>query len=163
LPERVNYFAGQLLSSDDFRQEQTYFRARLRRRNRFLHGVGIVSGLQVSVGKDSQGPTVTVQPGFALDPRGEELEVCAPHVVPLPVSGKSLLVMLLFAEKATSPVPVTPSDTASNEQQFSRVEETVAIMLAAELEADAVPIARLAFTRGHWRVDRTFKPPRLRQ
>jgi hypothetical protein len=163
LPQRVNYFDGQLLAAEDLSQEQTYFRARLRRRNRFLHGTGIVSGLQVSVGKDNQGPSVTVQPGFALDPRGEELELCAPRLLPLPVRGKSLLVQLLFAERPTSPVPVVPSGAASDQQQFSRVEETVTIVLAPEVQADAVSIARLAFSRGYWRVDRGFKPPRARK
>ena len=163
LPERVSYFDGQLLTADDFRQEQTYFRARLRRRNRFLHGAGIVSGLQVSVGKDNEGPSVTVQPGLALDPRGEELELCAPCLLPLPVPGKSLLIQLLFVERPRSPVPVAPSGAASDEQQFSRVEETVTIVLAPEAQVDAVSIARLVFTRGYWRVDRTFKPPRARK
>jgi hypothetical protein len=163
LPPRVNYFDGQLLAADDFRQEQTYFRARLRRRNRLLHGAGIVSGLQVSVGKDNQGQSVTVQPGFALDARGEELELCAPRLLPLPLPGKSLLVQLLFVESPTSPVPVAPSGPASNAQQFSRVEETVTIVLAPDLQADAVSIARLAFTRGYWRMDRSFKPPRVRK
>jgi hypothetical protein len=161
LPPRVNYFDGQLLAADDFRQEQTYFRARLRRRNRLLHGVGIVSGLQVSVGKDNQGQSVTVQPGFALDSRGEELEVCTPRLLTLPVTGKSLLVQLLFAEKPTSPVPVVTSGDATTEQQFSRVEETVTIVLAPEAHVDAVPIARLVLTRGNWREDRSFKPPRV--
>jgi len=165
LPQRVNYSAGQLLTAEDFLQEQTYLRARLRRRNRLLHGAGIVSGLEVSVpsGKDSQGQSVAIQPGFALDPRGEELELCVPRLLPLPPRGKLLFVQLLFAERPTSPVPVVQSAAASDEQQFSRVEETVRIVLAPEVHADAVSIARLAFTRGYWRVDRTFKPPRVRK
>ena len=160
LPQRVNYFAGQLLTADDFLQEQTYFRARLRRRNRLLHGAGIVSGLQVSLGKDSQGQKVEVQPGFALDPRGEELELCMTRLLPLPARGKSLLVQLLFAERLTAPVPLSASGATGSEQQFSRVEETVTIVLAPQLRADAVSIARLAFGRGFWRLDRGFKPPR---
>jgi hypothetical protein len=163
LPERVNYFDGQLLAAEDFRQEQTYLRARLRRRNRFLHGAGIVSGLGVSVGEDHKTPSVTVQPGFALDPRGEELELCARRLLPLPVPGKLLLVQLLFAEKLTAPTPVSANSGNETEQRFSRVEETVTIVLAPKLEGDAVPIARLTFSRGHWRVDRSFKPPRLRK
>jgi hypothetical protein len=163
LPQRVNYFAGQLLTAEDFLQEQTYFRARLRRRNRLLHGAGIVSGLQVSLGKDSQGQKVEVQPGFALDPRGEELELCMPRLLPLPVRGKSLLVQLLFAERPTAPVPLSASGATGGEQQFSRVEETVTIVLAPQLQADVVSIARLVFGRGFWRVDREFKPPRARK
>jgi hypothetical protein len=163
LPQRVNYFDGQLLAAEDFRQEQTYFRARLRRRNRLFHGAGIVSGLQVSVGKDSQGQRVEVQPGFALDPRGEELELCMPRVLPLPPRAKSLFVQLLFAERLTAPIPVSGSASTPSEQQFSRVEETVTIVLAPTAQTDAVSIARLAFSRGYWRVDRGFKPPRARK
>jgi hypothetical protein len=163
LPQRVNYFAGQLLTAEDFLQEQTYFRGRFRRRNRQFHGAGIVSGLQVSVGKDNQGPSVTVHPGFALDSRGEELELCAPYLLPLPARGKSLLVQLLFAERRTAPVPLPAGGATRDEQQFSRVEETATIVLAPEVQADAVSIARLAFSRGHWRVDRGCKPPRARK
>jgi hypothetical protein len=161
LPERVNYFDGQFLGAQDFRQEQTYFRARFRRRNRLLHGAGIVSGLQVSLGKDQQGQNVTVQPGLAFDARGEELELCEPRLLPLWVTGKSLLVQLLFAEKLTAPTPVS-ANASDTGQQFSRVEETVTIVLAPELKAAAVSLARLVFTHGDWRVDRTFKPPRVR-
>jgi hypothetical protein len=163
LPQRVNYFDGQLLTAEDFLQEQTYFRARLRRRNRLLHGAGIMSGLKVSVpsGKDSQGQSVAIQPGFALDSRGEELELCMPRLLPLPVRGKSLFVQLLFAERPTAPVPA--SGPTGSEQQFSRVEETATIVLAPEVQADAVSIARLAFSRGSWRLDRGFKPPRARK
>ena len=156
--ERLNYFHGRLLSADDFTQEQAYFRARLRRRNRFLHGTGIVSGLQVSVGKDNQGPHVTIQPGLAFDPRGEEIEVCAPHVVPVPMDAKSLLVQLLFTEKLTHPMPTN----GELEQQFSRVQETVTIVLAPKLKPNAVSVARLLFGRATWRVDRLFKPQRAR-
>ena len=163
LPQRVNYFDGQLLAAGDFRQEQTYFRARLRRRNRFLHGAGIVSGLQVSVGKDNQGQNVTVQPGFALDPHGEELEVCLPRLLPLPAGGKSLFVQVLFAERLTAPAPLSASAATDSDQQFTRVEETVTIVLAPNAQADAVSIGRLAFSRGSWRVDRSFKPPRARR
>jgi hypothetical protein len=163
LPQRVNYFTGQLLTAEDFLQEQTYFRARLRRRNQQFHGAGIVSGLQVSLDKDSQGQKVEVQPGFALDPRGEELELCAPYLLPLPPRGKSLFVQLQFAERPTAPVPVLATDAPGNEQQFSRVEETVTVLLAPQVQADAVSIARLAFSRGSWRLDRGFKSPRARK
>lgn len=161
LPQRVNYFDGQLLTAEDFLQEQTYFRARFRRRNRQFHGAGIVSGLQVSLGKDSQDQRVEVQPGFALDARGEELELCAPRLLPLPARGKSLLVQLLFAERPTAPVPA--SGATGDGQQFSRVEETVTIVLAPNIQADAVSVARLTFSRGSWHVDRGFKPPRARK
>jgi hypothetical protein len=165
--QRVNYFAGQLLNAEDFVAEQNYFRTRLRRRNRLLHGAGIVSGLSVSVasGQGSPGQTVVVKPGSALDPQGEEIEVCNETGMPLPVKGRRLLVQLLFAERPTAPVPAPVSVSAApdSEQRFSRVEETFAVVLAPVSQADAVSIGRLTFGRGRWRVDRGFKPPRARR
>ena len=74
---RVRYFAGQLLTSDDLQAEQDYFRAKHRRHNLSLHGVGIVTGLRVSVESrsDSDESLVSVTPGVAIAPDGEELPV----------------------------------------------------------------------------------------
>ena len=46
---RVDYFTGMVLGSDDFSAEQDYFRNRLNRLNRLLHGSGVISGLGVTV------------------------------------------------------------------------------------------------------------------
>lgn len=43
--ERVRYFFGKLISVEDFQEEQSYFLNHLRRRNRFLHGWGVIAGL----------------------------------------------------------------------------------------------------------------------
>ena len=164
---RVNYFAGQLLNAQDFADEQEYFRARLRRGNRLLHGGGIASGLSVSVaaGSGGQGQSVVVEPGFALDPRGEEIEVCRPTAESLPAKGDRLLVQLLFAERLELPVPGPGSanaETSDGTKHFSRVEETFILVLAPAVQADAVPIARVTFSRGRWRLDTRFRPPRAR-
>ncbi len=154
---RVNYFSGQLLGEDDLRDEQDYFRERLRRLNRFLEGSGVVSGLNVSVapGAGGHGQAVVVEPGFALNPRGE-----------LPAPSGVLFVQLLFRECPTEPVPALPpasdASTAEVPQRFSRVEETFAIVLAETLQPDAVTLARLTAGRGRWRIDRDFKTRRDR-
>jgi hypothetical protein len=159
---RVNYFSGQLLGEADFCDEQDYFRARLRRLNRFLEGSGVVSGLGVSVapGGGGQGQVVVVEPGFAFDPSGEEIEVCARTSVKLPPPSGVLLVQLIFAESLAVPVPAVPPESG---QRFSRVEETFAIVLAQAIHSDAVPLARLTAGRGRWQLDRNFKPPRARK
>ena len=165
----MNYFSGQLLGEDDFRDEQDYFRERLRRLNRFLVGSGVVSGLDVSVAPDAggQGQAVVVEPGFAVDPRGEEIEICLQTSAQLPAPSGELWVQLIFRESPTEPVPVpslsSDSNTAESPQQFSRVEETFEIALAGALRPDAVPLARLTAGRGLWRVDHRFKPPRVRK
>jgi hypothetical protein len=164
---RVNYFSGQLLGETDLRDEQDYFRERLRRRNRFLVGSGVVSGLDVSIapGAGGQGQAVVVEPGFALDPRGEEIQVCLQTSVNLPAPSGALFVQLVFRECPTEPVPALPpsdSDTAEDRQGFSRVEETFTIVLGQAPQPDTVPLARLTAGRGGWRIDRGFKAPRAR-
>lgn len=47
-PERLNYFYGQLLGVQDFRDEQRYFLEKMRLHNRCLHGYGAVCGLEVT-------------------------------------------------------------------------------------------------------------------
>jgi hypothetical protein len=75
-PLRVRYFDGQLLTAQDFRDEQQYHLEKQRLHNRLLHGVGIVTGLEVVVVK---GTTVQVRPGLALDSHGREIIVPDPQ------------------------------------------------------------------------------------
>jgi hypothetical protein len=80
--ERPNYFQGQLLTAQDFADEQTYFREKLRRHNRLLHGWGVICGLEVT---PSAGEcAVTVSPGYALDPCGDEIQLQEEAVLALP-------------------------------------------------------------------------------
>ena len=76
-PSRLNFFAGQRLDAESLRAEQEYFRGKLRRHNRELHGWGIVRGLGVIVEASANDPggRVRVEPGYALDPRGNEIIV----------------------------------------------------------------------------------------
>ena len=46
--ERVKYFQRQLLTVDDMVTDQDYFRQKMRRHNRFVHGWGVVCGLNVT-------------------------------------------------------------------------------------------------------------------
>src|SRR5262245_3269703 len=72
--ERVRYFPRQLLTADDMCAEQEYLLEKLRRHNRFLHGWGVVCGLEV-VKPGEQDPKwqVTICPGYALTPQGDEI------------------------------------------------------------------------------------------
>jgi hypothetical protein len=162
--ERVAYFDGRLLGTGDLVDEQSYFRTRLRRRNLLLHGAGVVTGLEVSVAPPNAagGQRVLVEPGFAFDPRGEEIEVCRPVARPLPARGGSLIAQLTFVERPARPVPAPGSPDSSPESGSlsSRIEETFALVLAPTADAGAVAIARLAFRGGQWRVDRRFRRPR---
>ena len=170
--QRVNYFSGMLLGVDDFRAEQNYFRTRLNRHNRLLHGSGIASGLAVTVEDGTNGPNglngpqVSIAPGFALDRHGNEICVDKPTALALPARAAALLVQVSYAEQPCGPAPVADgnpldANTGESTAQTTRIAETFSAALAAEPAVDAVVIARLRQVRGRWRVDRGFKAARL--
>jgi hypothetical protein len=57
------------------RVEQEYFREKQRRHNRFLHGWGVVCGLEVVPDPGKGALAVKVCPGYALGPWGDEILV----------------------------------------------------------------------------------------
>lgn len=73
--DRTRFFSGQLLTEADLNNEQSYWLAKSRLHNRFLHGWGVVCGMQV-VCSDCDG-WVTVKPGYAIDPCGNDIIVCS--------------------------------------------------------------------------------------
>jgi hypothetical protein len=72
--ERPRFFAGQLLTEAELNSDQAYVLAKNRLHNRYLHGPGVVCGLQV-VCDDCEG-WVRVKPGYAIDPCGNDVVVC---------------------------------------------------------------------------------------
>lgn len=71
--EQPLWSAGQVLSSADLSSLQTYIKGKNRLHNRYLHGWGVVCGLEV-VCDDCEG-SVTIRAGFAIDPCGEDIVV----------------------------------------------------------------------------------------
>ena len=96
--ERPRYFPGKLVTAGDFELEQRYHIEKRRLLNRMLHGPGVVSGLGVTAG---DGGTVTVEPGFALDPYGREILVCESRQLAIPDCAEPVSVCLLYAETET--------------------------------------------------------------
>src|ERR671926_474960 len=71
--ERPRYYSRQLITPDDMTLEQDYFRTKLRRHNRFLHGWGVVCGAEVA---EANKPwKVVVKAGYILGPFGDEIYV----------------------------------------------------------------------------------------
>jgi hypothetical protein len=147
--ERNNYFAGRLLGAEDFQLEQNYVRQRLRRLNRELHGAGVVRGLQVSVEPAGGTEQVVVQPGFAVDGNGEEIEVRCRTTAPLLATDGRLFVILSPAERLTHPVPASEDEQV----QYTRIEETFDLRVAASADGNGVVLATLARSSGGWAVD----------
>jgi hypothetical protein len=168
---RVNYFDGQLLGAGDFQTEQGYLLGRLARRNRLLHGAGIVDGLAVTIDADSDphAQRIVVAPGLAFDAFGREIGVDAPWSAPLPASADALLVRLAYRERACGAVPALPGSTAGDATaaagttQPTRIVESFEVTLAPAPAADAVTLARVRRTRGRWRVDPKFALTRVRR
>jgi hypothetical protein len=172
---RLNYFFGRLLSVDDFRQEQQYQLDSRRRHNQLLHGVGVVSGLQVTV-SGAANPRVQVQPGVALDCLGREVAVVDTLEAVLP-PGRVLYVSVHYVERLVDEVPVPGALGAEGGMQPGRIEEDAELVLELQdpLAAHphprgawrpcgrdhAVPIGRLRSSGGRWRVDRAYKEPRV--
>ncbi len=69
---RPAYFDGQLLQAEDFIAEQQYHRKARRRHTLAVYGWGVVSGLDVKATSDR---AIAVQPGFAVDADGNEIEL----------------------------------------------------------------------------------------
>src|SRR5687768_1936841 len=108
--ERPHYFSGKLLTAADFQQEQEYQLDRSRRNNRFLHGWGIVSGLDVYTEDET---TVVVSPGFALDCAGNELVLALPEKISLSsLTGKHYLT-ICYVE-----TPVAEQPSSQTEIEF---------------------------------------------
>src|SRR5215471_1121156 len=82
--ERVRYFPRQLIGAEDLRLEQEYFRQKLRRHNRFLHGWGIVCGCEVKPSPTKDKPfQVVICPGYVITPFGDEIMIGTPALFDL--------------------------------------------------------------------------------
>jgi hypothetical protein len=71
--KRLNYFTGQFLDAQDFKDEQTYHKEMRWRGNQLLFGRGVSVGLDVNPTADRR--AVTVGPGVAFDAEGRELVI----------------------------------------------------------------------------------------
>lgn len=80
IAERPRYFPRQLITPSDMTLEQEYFRNKMRRHNRLLHGWGVVCGALVcpipkANGNEPEPWKVVVKPGYILGPYGDEIMI----------------------------------------------------------------------------------------
>jgi hypothetical protein len=148
-PERTNYFLGQVLGVDDFRREQDYLIARLRRHNRLVLGWGVVH----------------VDAGLAIDCEGNEVELIERVSVDLSSAPSPCFVGVAFTEIPRSPVATTSGVHYGVTREAAEV--IVAPVNACAGHArmgpgspgcglrHAVVVARLVKLRGTWRVRAT--------
>jgi hypothetical protein len=96
IAELPRYYPRQLITPDDLTLEQNYFRDRMRRHNRLLHGWGVVCGALVCPVPNPKvtGPSdqflpwqVKVQQGYILGPYGDEIIIDCERTVDIRSSG----------------------------------------------------------------------------
>ena len=76
---RPRFFAGQLLTEEDLNRLERYVVEKNKLHNRYLHGWGVVCGLEVV--RHPCPNLVTVRTGYALSPCGEDIVVCRDETV----------------------------------------------------------------------------------
>lgn len=157
---RPNYSSGQLLDAATLIAEQDYQRQKIRLHNRTLHSVGIVSGLgvQIESASDPDGGRVIVEPGYAIDPCGEELAVCARTQLALPKEGREVFVSLRYLERPRDKV----ASLAASGWGFDRIEEDCAIGIGHAVLPGSLALARLIRANDEWIVDTSYVPLRVR-
>lgn len=143
--ERLRYFPRQLLTADEMRAEQEYLLEKQRRHNRFLHGWGVVCGLIVQANPSAGALVLTICPGYALSPCGNEIFVpepvtfdlmatlqqlaqpaCAnPGLSATAASAKPLHIMIRYAECQTRPLRTLPAGCGCDDSacEFSRIRD----------------------------------------
>lgn len=109
--ERPRYFPRQLLTPAELTLEQQYFRDKLRRHNRLVHGWGVICGAEVCRVPPEEGPRndrpkptaagstapqqpvrpqpwkVRVKPGYILGPYGDEILIDCERILDLRTHG----------------------------------------------------------------------------
>jgi len=142
---RLAPFEGLALMAEDLRDEQSYHRRRLNRHNVYLHGHGIVQGLQVELKQKRKRYIAVIQPGYGITSQGQGVLLSEAAAVPLEVPKQDGEYMLwLFHVEA-------PDDDSSRpvfdtmEAQPSRVVEACAprLHLLEEDQTDAVALCRI--------------------
>jgi hypothetical protein len=150
--KRVNYTFGLVLGVEEFVQSDTYFLAKHHVENRLLHGYGTVCGLAVVV-QAKPAFEIQVTPGWAINPRGQEIKVPQLMCVQLdnwlsvnlaalkatllstaPPPTMSLCVVLCSRECKTDtvPIPGEPCMTQSSAMAPSRIADSFELMLCLD-------------------------------
>lgn len=110
---RPRFFDGQLITAADFARQDDYRIGKDRLHNRYLHGTGVVCGLEVVCNPCDD--TVTVRPGYALGPCGEDIVVCADTSVDV---GDLVRAQRRSRKADCPPYGVNPEDCEASRQKW---------------------------------------------
>jgi hypothetical protein len=158
------------ITAEDMRAEQEYFREKLRRHNRYLHGWGVVCGCSVEAYPDKDHPwQVRVCPGYLITPQGDEVLIgeqvkfdlagerlqaydpcvrvssCQPTGArPAGEKPTTIYLAVCYAECETRPVRIHAAGCGCDEAacEYSRVRDSFELALLTEPPASHLKVAK---------------------
>jgi len=143
--KRLNPFEGLCLTASDLAEEQLYHRQTVHRHSLFLHGFGVVQGLQVELEQKRKRYTAVIKSGYGITREGQGVHLQEDVAVPLhvPKQDGEYLLWLYHVEQPDADALRPVFDT--NEQKEARVIETCAprLLPAEEEHAAAVSLSRI--------------------
>ncbi|GEM_PF-4285869 len=155
--ERNVYFYGKLLTTRDFITEQNYFLAKHQLTHKYLHGIGVVWGLQIE-DFSSQGIekiTFTLKPGIALDNQGREILVLdkAQHELQIPENlrgSDKLWIVISYHQSYHEP---TPSGTTPKECHWNRIRENYSLEVLKSENDKGVVLYKIKKSGSSWELE----------
>ena len=101
--KRLNFFKGLVTTEQDWTDREDYRIEKVRFHTRWMHGPGVVRGAMSGLNVGARGDlSVEVQPGVAIDGRGNQIVLWNTHVKSFPVDNKNdqlLYLVIRFAEQ----------------------------------------------------------------
>lgn len=166
--ERPRFFSGRLPTTEDLAREQQYFREKLKRHNRSLHGWGIVCGLKVKVDSGQ----IVVEPGMALDCEGNEIVIGSQQSMPPQAATESwhtAYVNIRFVEESSDPVSIQGAEEPATiresfeivfvQENCNRGHRHIRARWLACGKPHALTIAKLRRSSQGWRIDGRYRAP----
>lgn len=142
---RMNPFEGLCLTSGDLADEQLYHRRTLHRHALFLHGFGVVQGLQVELEQKKKKYTAVIKAGYGITRAGQGCQLRQDVAVPLEVPKQDGEYMFwLFHIERVDPESQRPVFDTNDRREARILEDVVPRLTPAEEEhADAVALCRI--------------------
>jgi hypothetical protein len=139
--ERNRYYAGKMLTSSDFRAEQTYFNNKRRFINSMIYGSGIVCGCNVFSLDDL---SILVESGAAIDDFGREILIQTSAVKKLSaiegfgeIEGDEVLLCMRYQETPVHSVFAVNRERQEDSYEYNRISEGYELFLKDTMELSA--------------------------
>ena len=142
---RLNPFEGLCLTAQDLEDDQLYHRRALHRHALFLHGFGIVQGLQVELEQRKKKYTAVIKAGYGITREGQGVHLKQDVIVPLevPKQDGEYLLWLFHVERPDADAQRPVFDTSDLREARILEEVTPRLLPADEEHRSAVALSRI--------------------